>query len=208
MRVVHVVDADLIHLVENVAEVGFAVHADPLDGGHDAADDALFRRGVRIRQVGRGINVEAVQVRQQFLVDEVEQLAVAIGEQFLPFPTDRVCPLAVLGCLSFSRKRRGPILPAERAAPARVRSSRRRPPPFPWSRDSCASRMRRNRIQVSSGTYCSALAQFERRIMSQMLLTKLPSDCAEEIVLSFFSLTFLDMFKSQRLVRGFSAVEG
>jgi len=31
--------------------------------------------------------------------------------------------------------------------------------------------MRRNSIQVSSGTYCSAPAQLERRITSQMVLT-------------------------------------
>ena len=36
--------------------------------------------------------------------------------------------------------------------------------------------MRRNRIHVSSGTYCSALAQFERRMMSQMDLTKADSE--------------------------------
>lgn len=36
--------------------------------------------------------------------------------------------------------------------------------------------MRKNKIQVSSGTYCSALAQLERRMMSQMPLTKALSD--------------------------------
>src|SRR5438067_478993 len=49
------------------------------------------------------------------------------------------------------------------------------------SRSSCASRMRRNKIHVSSGTYCKALAQFERRIMSQMDLTKEERDCVEAI---------------------------
>ena len=86
VRVVHVVDADLVHLVEDVAQVGFAVHAHALDGGHDAADDALLPAGVGIRQLGLGINVEAVQVRQQLGVDEIEELAVALGEQFLPLP--------------------------------------------------------------------------------------------------------------------------
>jgi len=32
--------------------------------------------------------------------------------------------------------------------------------------------MRRKRIHVSSGTYCRALAQFDRRMMSQIDLTK------------------------------------
>jgi hypothetical protein len=37
------------------------------------------------------------------------------------------------------------------------------------------------RIYVSSGTYCSALAQFERRMMSQIDLTKDESVCVEPI---------------------------
>ena len=41
--------------------------------------------------------------------------------------------------------------------------------------------MRRNRIQVSSGTYCNALAQLDLRMMSQIDLTKLESDCVEAI---------------------------
>ena len=59
MRVIHVVDADLIHLVENVAQVGLAIHAHPLHGGHDATDDALLPGGGGIRQLGLGINVQA-----------------------------------------------------------------------------------------------------------------------------------------------------
>src|SRR5450830_1287083 len=43
--------------------------------------------------------------------------------------------------------------------------------------------MRRNKIQVSSGTYCKALAQLERRMMSQMDLTKLDSDWVEAMAL-------------------------
>ena len=37
--------------------------------------------------------------------------------------------------------------------------------------------LRRESIHVSSGTYCSAPAQFERRIMSQMPFTAPLSDC-------------------------------
>lgn len=37
--------------------------------------------------------------------------------------------------------------------------------------------MHRNKIQVSSGTYCDAPAQFERRMMSQIDLTAALSDC-------------------------------
>ena len=40
-----------------------------------------------------------------------------------------------------------------------------------------SSRMRRNRIQVSSGTYWSAPAQLERRMMSQMDFTTALTDC-------------------------------
>jgi hypothetical protein len=43
--------------------------------------------------------------------------------------------------------------------------------------------MRRNRIQVSSGTYCKALAQLERRMMSQIDLTKAESDWVEAMAL-------------------------
>jgi|GEM_PF-6597114 len=47
--------------------------------------------------------------------------------------------------------------------------------------------MRRKRIHVSSGTYCSALAQFERRMMSQMDLTNEESDRVPAIVFGLFS---------------------
>src|SRR5665647_731924 len=50
--------------------------------------------------------------------------------------------------------------------------------------------MRRNKIQVSSGTYCKALAQLERRITSQMPLTKAESDCVEAI--AFGALAWCD----------------
>ena len=50
---------------------------------------------------------------------------------------------------------------------------------------SCSSRMQRKRIQVSSGTYCSAPAQFERRMMSQMDLMAALSD--------YWALNFLPL---------------
>ena len=37
--------------------------------------------------------------------------------------------------------------------------------------------MRRNRIQVNSGTYCIAPAQFDRRMMSQIAFTAELTDC-------------------------------
>ena len=174
MRVVYMVDADLIHLVEDVAEVGLAVHAHALHGGHDAADDALLPAGVGVGQLGLGIDVQAVQVRQQFGVDEVEELAVALGEQFLPLPAVGLA-LVGLGMGGVVLEGRGPILPAERAG-QRGREGSPTASAASRSRFSCASRMRRKRIHVSSGTYCRALAQFERRRMSQMDLTKADSE--------------------------------
>jgi len=51
----------------------------------------------------------------------------------------------------------------------------------------------RKRIQVSSGTYCRALAQLERRITitSQMLLTKADSDWVEAIDFDGFPAAWL-----------------
>ena len=48
--------------------------------------------------------------------------------------------------------------------------------------------MRKNKIQVSSGTYCKALAQLERRMMSQIDLTKLESDWVDAIALGALTL--------------------
>jgi len=59
------------------------------------------------------------------------------------------------------------------------------------SRSSRSSRMRRKRIQVSSGTYCKAPAQFDRRMMSQMDLTALLTDCCE---VSLFPFVWLRAF--------------
>jgi len=49
------------------------------------------------------------------------------------------------------------------------------------SRSSWASKIRRKSIQVSSGTYCKALAQLDRRMMSQIDLTKDDKDFVEPI---------------------------
>ena len=88
VRVVDVVDADLVDLVEDVAQVGLGVHPHPLHRRHDAADDALLAAWRRVGQAGARVDVQAVQVGQQFLVDEVEQLAVAGGKQLLPLPAE------------------------------------------------------------------------------------------------------------------------
>src|ERR1019366_6558271 len=118
MGVIHVADADLVHLVENVAEVGFTIHADALHRRHDPPDDALFTSGGGVRKLGLEINVEAAQMRQQFAVDEVKNLSVALGEKLLPLPTIRsaLSRLRVLGIVSEGR---GPVLPAERAGQRR-----------------------------------------------------------------------------------------
>jgi hypothetical protein len=48
--------------------------------------------------------------------------------------------------------------------------------------------MRKNKIHVSSGTYCKALAQLERRITSQMVFTKDESDCVDAMALGALGL--------------------
>jgi hypothetical protein len=66
--------------------------------------------------------------------------------------------------------------------------------------------MRRKRIHVSSGTYCKALAQLERRMMSHIALTKEERDWVVPIVLGCFLFLVFFMFAmitSQRFGRGF-----
>ena len=102
-------------------------------------------------------------------------------------------PSLVLGCSSWSAKgaaqscqRYGLASAGVKVAPTASAS--------PLAFSSWASRMRRNRIQVSSGTYCRALAQLERRMMSQIDLTKADSDWAEAMALGcFFREDFLVM---------------
>src|SRR4051812_5200735 len=74
VRVVNVIDADLMHTVKNVAQVGFGIDADSLDGRHDPANDALFWRGGRIWQPRSRVDVQGVKRRQQLLIDEVKKL--------------------------------------------------------------------------------------------------------------------------------------
>ncbi len=114
MRVVHVVDADFVHLVEDVAQVCLAIHAHPLHGRHNAAYYALLPTCGRVRQLGLGIKVQRVQMRQQFGVDEVKELPIAFREEFLPLPTVGFS-FVRLRMLGLILERRGPILPAEGA---------------------------------------------------------------------------------------------
>jgi hypothetical protein len=110
MRVVDVIDADFMHAVEDVAQIRLVVHPHTLRCGHDPADDALLRRGRRFGAVAARVDVQRTQVRQQFAVDEIQQRAVARGEERLPFP---ILFLAVrcLWMMGFVGPRRGPILP-------------------------------------------------------------------------------------------------
>jgi len=62
---------------------------------------------------------------------------------------------------------------------------------FVASTSSVSSRMRRKRIHVSSGTYCRAPAQFERRRMSHTLQMALSSP--ERVVDLVFGLAGLGM---------------
>src|ERR1022692_528981 len=48
-----------MHLIQNVAQIGFAIHAHLFDCRHDAANDALLGTCSRIRQAGAGVDVEA-----------------------------------------------------------------------------------------------------------------------------------------------------
>ena len=107
------------------------------------------------------------------LVDEVDQAPVAQCKKLPTFPTLRT-PIRGQRVIRRVRVGRRPVLPAIRRDQGRCER--------PWisaairSRSSCASRMRRKRIQVSSGTYCNALAQLERRMTSQTPLTKADSE--------------------------------
>jgi len=64
MSVVDMVYAALIHFVENVAEVRFAIHSYPFNSGHDAANHTLLFRGIGVRKLGLGIDIQRVQIRQ------------------------------------------------------------------------------------------------------------------------------------------------
>ncbi len=97
--VVDMVGVDLMHLVENVAQVGFAIHPHPLDGGHDAADNALLAAGTLIGAPGQRADVEAVQMSQQVVIDKIEQSAITGSKQLLPLPA-KGFPFQRLGVIS------------------------------------------------------------------------------------------------------------
>ena len=150
VRRVHVLGADLVHLVEHVEEVrsvSIRTRSTP-----DMISLMTFWRGVAL-----GRSLQALQVGKQFAVDEAEERRPA--------------------CRPGSSLRfwlpsgRGPILPAVRRFERRRESRLRRPRPprprgFP-ARPGCAGRESRSvRAHIAS-----APAQLERRMMSQMLQT-------------------------------------
>lgn len=105
------IDADFMNLIENIAQVGFTVHAHPLHSGHDAADDPLLSRCRWIGQARARIDIQAMKMRQQFAVDKVKQLAVTSCEQFLPLPAEGSA-FRGLRVRQIILERCGPILPA------------------------------------------------------------------------------------------------
>jgi hypothetical protein len=66
VRRVHSLGGELIHLVEHIQEITLGVDAHAFDAGHDFADNLLTGRGVRPI-------LQALQLRQQLCVDEVEK---------------------------------------------------------------------------------------------------------------------------------------
>jgi hypothetical protein len=116
------IDADFMNLVENIAQVGFTVHAYPLNGGHDAANDPLLARGGWIGQTGARIDIQAMKMGQQFAVDKVKEFAVTSCEQFLPLPAEWPA-FRGLRVRWIILERRGPILPAVGADERRRESS-------------------------------------------------------------------------------------
>ena len=111
MRVVDVVNADLMNQIEDVGEVGFGINANPLHSCHDAANHPLLRAGrwvglACVRPVAH--DVQPVQVRQQFLVDEGEKIT-HLGLEGFALPPD-VTPLRGQR-VSLKVQGRRPILP-------------------------------------------------------------------------------------------------
>ena len=84
---VHVVGADVVHLVEDVEQVALGVDARPLDTGHDLADDLLSRSRA-------GAALEAAEVRQQLLVHEPAEAAERTRGQLPPLRPILRCPVA------------------------------------------------------------------------------------------------------------------
>ena len=80
------------------------------------------------------------------------------------------------------------------------------------SRSSVSSRIRRKRIQVNSGTYCSALATLPRRMMSQMLLNAVCLDssglgAAKLMVCRGSVITGLEYSQEPNLIRSANTSE-
>jgi hypothetical protein len=80
MGVLDMVDADFMHLVQDVTQVRLRIHPHPLHGGHNAADDPLLTRSRRVGQAGLLVYIQAVQMGQQLVVYKVKQLAIALGK--------------------------------------------------------------------------------------------------------------------------------
>ena len=88
VRVVDMVDADLVDLVEDVEQVGLGVDAHPLHRRHDLADDALLRRGAGVGQLGRGSMSRPCRCGSSSLLMKSKSLPSPAGEQFLPLPAE------------------------------------------------------------------------------------------------------------------------
>jgi len=95
---------DLVDLVDDVEEVALGVDARALDGAHDLADDLLAR--VRPRLLA-----QAPQVRQQLLVEEVEEGAQRARLQFRALGAVRRRPVAP----AIRRPQRRPVLGPDRS---------------------------------------------------------------------------------------------
>ena len=74
------VNADLVNLVEDIAQVCFAINANPLDSGHDASDDSLFTGGGWIRQLSGRIDIKCMEMREKLGVDEIKKLSITLSE--------------------------------------------------------------------------------------------------------------------------------
>ena len=141
---------ELMHFVEHIEEVALSVDADPLDAGHNLADDLLPRGGV-------GRFLECLQMRQQFGIDEVEK---GIWR----------CVLELLPLVGFAFRWR-PSRASGRAFLGKVGTAipTPRPPALlsPRARRGCAGR---ESTSVRART-ATRQRNCPRRMMSQMLLT-------------------------------------
>ncbi|MNN05923.1 hypothetical protein D3C81_1186990 [compost metagenome] len=58
--IVHMVDIDLVNLVEDIAQIGFTIHAHLFHRRHGTTHDALLATGCRVGQACTYINVQTV----------------------------------------------------------------------------------------------------------------------------------------------------